>query len=93
MKYRKEIQVDGENKLRVITTTAKVPDVIAFMTKKNPNDHNTDVAPDIVATDLNSASKEYIKWVKDSLKKRDEGEDDPEKIETSDVELNNLNFY
>ena len=57
MKYRREVQVDGENKLRLITTSAKVPEVISYLTKKNPNDKNTDIAPDIVATDLNSASK------------------------------------
>ena len=83
--------MDDQSKLRLITTKAKVPAVISYLTKKNPNEKNSDTAPDILATDLNAASKEYIKWVKDSLTPRKkEGEEDKD---TSDIELSNLDFY
>ena len=96
MKYRREIQEDGESKLRLITSTSKVPDVISYLKKKDPNEKNTDIPADIIVTDLNSASKEYAKWVKASLKKKSpEGDDDadPEKVEATDLELSNLSFY
>jgi len=64
MKYRREVQEDGESKLRLVTLTSKVEDVISYLEKKNPNEKNTEVPADIVVTDLNSASKEYAKWVK-----------------------------
>ena len=63
MKYRREIQEDGESKLRLVTSTAKVPDVISYLKKKNPNEKNTDIPADIIVTNLNSASKEYSKWL------------------------------
>jgi uncharacterized protein involved in tolerance to divalent cations len=49
----------------MVTADSRVPALIRAILKNNPNEHDTDLAPDIVATHFNQGSKEYIKWVKD----------------------------
>jgi uncharacterized protein involved in tolerance to divalent cations len=67
MKYRKEILEDNLVKLKFVTTDAKVPRLMRYVSKENPNDRNPDMAPDLIATKLTSGSEEYIKWVKSQV--------------------------
>jgi len=55
----------------MVTADNRVPALIKFILKNNPNEHDKDIAPDVVATHFNSGSKEYIKWVKDQTKEKD----------------------
>jgi uncharacterized protein involved in tolerance to divalent cations len=48
----------------MVTADNRVPALIKFIIKNNPNEHDKDMAPDIVATHFNQGSKEYIDWVK-----------------------------
>jgi len=50
MKYKKMVQLDGQVKAKFITTDAKVPELVRFIEKNNPNEKNSDVAADIIAT-------------------------------------------
>ena len=67
----------------MITSDNRIPHLIRFIKKNNPNTHNKDAEPDIVASQFSSGSKEYIKWVieqctpkTDSNDSTDDGEDD-----------------
>ena len=64
MKFRKQVLEDNLVKLKFVTTDAKVPRLMRFIKKENPNERNPEQAPDIFATKLSSGSEEYIKWVK-----------------------------
>ena len=73
--------MDGQVKAKFITTDDKVSSLVRFIENNNPNDKNSEVAPDIIATQLNSGSTEYIQWVKDQLGKQpaeDKKEDEDE---------------
>ena len=73
--------MDGQVKAKFITTDDKVSSLIRFIENNNPNDKNSEVAPDIIATQLNSGSTEYVQWVKDQLNaqpKEDKKEEDEE---------------
>ena len=50
MKYRKQLDLDGQVKIKLTTTTEKLPYLISFINNNNPNSLNTDIAADIVAT-------------------------------------------
>jgi len=71
MKYKKQSESDASVKIRMVTADDRVPALIRFILKNNPNEHNTDIAPDVVATHFNSGSKEYIKWVKEQTQEKD----------------------
>lgn len=72
MKYKKQVTEDNQIKLQLVTTDNRVPHLIRFIKANNPNDHNKDIEADIVATQLNSGSKEYLKWVKEQVKPHQE---------------------
>lgn len=72
MKYKKMVTEDNQIKLQLVTTDNRVPHLIRFIKSNNPNDHNKDIEADIVATSLNSGSKEYLKWVADQVKPHQE---------------------
>ena len=42
--------MDGQVKARFTTSDEKVPALIRFIENNNPNDKNSEVAPDIIAT-------------------------------------------
>jgi hypothetical protein len=71
MKFKKQSESDASVKIRMVTADDRIPALIRFILKNNPNEHNTDIAPDVVATHFNSGSKEYIKWVKEQTKEAD----------------------
>lgn len=50
MKYKKMVQLDGQVKTKFITTDDKVSALVRFVEDNNPNDKNTEIAPDIIAT-------------------------------------------
>jgi uncharacterized protein involved in tolerance to divalent cations len=79
MKYRKEVLEDNLVKLKFVTTDAKVPRLMRYIAKENPNERNPDMAPDILTTKMSSGSNEYIKWVKSQVtekKKKEQTKDD-----------------
>jgi uncharacterized protein involved in tolerance to divalent cations len=79
MRYRKEVLDDNLVKLKFVTTDAKVPRLMRFISKENPNERNPDQAPDILASKLSSGSDEYIKWVKTQVtekKSKDQTKED-----------------
>ena len=78
MKYKKEIQDDNQVKMKVITSNARVPAVIRFIQKNNPNDHNRDMAQDIVASALATGSKDYVAWVQAQTTAHKKGDSPPE---------------
>ena len=49
-KYRKEISEDNLVKLTVVTSDDKLNDLVSFIKKQNPNENNSDVPADIIAT-------------------------------------------
>ena len=73
--------MDGQVKAKFITTDEKVADLTRFIENNNPNDKNSEIAPDLIDPQLNSGSTEYVQWVKDQLsgeqkeEKKDEGEE------------------
>jgi hypothetical protein len=71
MKFKSQSEQDATVKIRMVTADNRVPDLIKFILKNNPNDHNKDVVPDIIATHFNQGSKEYIKWVQDQTQEKD----------------------
>lgn len=71
MKYKSQKEIDASVKIRMVTADNRVPALIRTILKYNPNEHDTDTAPDIVATHFNQGSKEYIKWVKDQTQEKD----------------------
>lgn len=42
--------MDNQVKAKFITTDEKVPDVVRFIEKNNPNEKTSDIAADIIAT-------------------------------------------
>ena len=50
MKYKKMVQMDGQVKAKFITTDDKVADLVRFIESHNPNDKNSEIAADIIAT-------------------------------------------
>jgi uncharacterized protein involved in tolerance to divalent cations len=50
MKYKKMVQMDGQVKAKFITTDDKVADLVRFIESHNPNDKNSEIAPDVIAT-------------------------------------------
>jgi uncharacterized protein involved in tolerance to divalent cations len=75
MKYKKMVQMDGQVKAKFITTDDKVPDLVRFIENNNPNDKNTEIPSDLMATNLNSGSTEYVQWVKDQLSQLPKGDE------------------
>lgn len=80
LKYRKEISQDNLVKLQVVTADSRIPDLLRFIKKENPNTKDQDIPPDLVATQLNAGSKEYIDWIKLQSKPVDP-EKEPEPID------------
>ena len=70
MKYRKEILKDDQVKVHMITTDKKVPALIKFLKKHNPNEDEY-LPTDLVTTPVNSGSEEYFDWVKKQVEKPD----------------------
>lgn len=50
MKYKKMVQMDGQVKAKFITADDKVPALLRFIENNNPNDKNSEIAPDIITT-------------------------------------------
>mmetsp|Transcript_11578 Transcript_11578/g.17507 ORF Transcript_11578/g.17507 Transcript_11578/m.17507 type:complete len:90 (+) Transcript_11578:2069-2338(+) len=75
MKYKKMNNEPNQVKLRLVTPDEKVPALIRFLVQNNPNEYNKDIAPDIVASQLNSGSKEYTQWIKDQTAKKQKSEE------------------
>lgn len=71
MKFKSQTENDASVKIRMVTADDRIPALIRTILKYNPNEHNTDIAPDIIATHFNQGSKEYIKWVKDQTREGD----------------------
>jgi len=44
------VQMDNQVKTKFITTDDKVSDVVRFIEKNNPNEKNSEIAADIIAT-------------------------------------------
>lgn len=44
------VQMDGQVKAKFITTDEKVPELVRFIESNNPNDKNSEIAADIIAT-------------------------------------------
>ena len=91
MKYRKEVLSDDQVKVHMVTTTEKVPALVKYLKKQNPNDDEY-LPTDLSATELNSGSEEYFEWVRQQVKKPDpetkEAERDANNIQSSsDVNL------
>jgi len=63
MNYKKETTENDVTKIRVVTSDDRVPALIRFIQKNDPNEQHKE-ALDIIATRLIGGSKEYIKWVK-----------------------------
>ena len=55
----------------MVTTNAKVPALVKYLKKHNPND-NEYLPTDLVGTVLNSGSEEYFEWVRQQVKKPEE---------------------
>jgi len=71
MRFKSQTENDASVKIRMVTADNRVPALIRAILKNNPNEHDAELAPDIVATHFNQGSKEYIKWVKEQTKERD----------------------
>lgn len=71
MNFKKMTTDTDAVKVRVITADDRVPALIRFIQKHDPNDEHKELSPDIIATRLIGGSKEYIKWVKDQTKHKD----------------------
>lgn len=69
------VQMDGQVKAKFITTDEKVSDLVRFIENNNPNDKNTEIPSDLMATNLNSGSTEYVQWVKDQLSQQPKGDE------------------
>lgn len=52
--------MDAQVKAKFITTDDKVQQLVRFIEKNNPNDKNSEIPSDLIATQLNSGSTEYI---------------------------------
>lgn len=65
MKYRKQINEEGQVKVRMITTSSQVPFIVSFFAKSA--EKNEDMGHDIVATKVSGGSDEYMKWVREQV--------------------------
>ncbi len=65
MNYKKERSQDNIVKLHLVTADSKLPALISFLKKENPNSENVGVPDDIIATQMNGGSQEYVTWVKE----------------------------
>lgn len=68
MKYKKERSQDNVVKLHLVTADDRLPDLIRFLNKENPNSENVGVPDDIISTQMNGGSQEYITWVKEQTR-------------------------
>lgn len=64
MKYRKQINEDGQVKVRMVTTNSQVPFIVSFFAKSSTG-KDEDMGNDIVATKVSGGSQEYMKWVRE----------------------------
>ena len=71
MKYRKEVLRDDQVKVHMITTDNKLPALLRYIKKNNPNDDEY-LPSDLITTQLNSGSPDYIAWVKKQVEKPDD---------------------
>jgi hypothetical protein len=55
----------------MFTADNRVPELLSYIKKNNPN-MNQDMAPDVMSTQLNSGSQEYIDWIKQQTKDEQE---------------------
>lgn len=53
MKYKSQSESDASVKIRMVTADSRVPALIKFIIKYNPNEHDKDMVPDIIATHFN----------------------------------------
>lgn len=58
MKYRKQINDEGQVKVRMVTTSSQVPFIVSFFAKSA--DKDADMGHDLVATKVSGGSQEYI---------------------------------
>jgi hypothetical protein len=79
MRYRKEKSQDNVVKLHLVTADDRLADLIRFVYKENPNRENTGAPDDIISTQMNGGSQEYVSWVKEQT--RSPEEDKPEEKE------------
>lgn len=75
MNYKKETEENDVVKVRVITSDDRVPGLIRFVQKNNPNEESKEMSDDVIATRLVGGSKEYISWVKEQTKHKTESSD------------------
>ena len=87
MKYNKQQLNTDLVKVKMFTASYRVPELVKYVKEHNPNEHTTDVAPDIVATELTAGSSEYIDWVKKQVKEGKSIEDNSELQLSSDINL------
>lgn len=64
MKYRKQVNQEGQVKLRMVTTSSQVPFLVSFFAKYNA-EKDSDMGNDLVATKVTGGSQEYMKWVRE----------------------------
>lgn len=55
-------------KLHLVTADDRLPDLIRFLIKENPNSENVGVPDDIISTQMNGGSQEYVTWVKEQTR-------------------------
>lgn len=66
MKYRKQMNDEGQVKVRMVTTQSQVPFIVSFFAK-SASGKDSDMGHDIVATKVAGGSQEYIKWVREQV--------------------------
>merc|ERR1712072_740467 len=66
MKYRKQINDEGQVKVRMVTTNSQVPFIVSFFAKSSSG-KDADMGHDIVATKVAGGSQEYMKWVREQV--------------------------
>lgn len=62
-KFNREHLSQGLIQIRMYTADNRVPELISYVKRNNPN-MNQDMAADVMSTQLNSGSQEYIDWIK-----------------------------
>ena len=87
MKYNKQQLNDNLVKVKMFTASYKVPELTKFVKEHNPNELNTDVAIDLVATELTAGSSEYIDWVKKQVKEGKSVEDNNDLQTESEIHI------
>lgn len=68
MKYKKERSQENVVKLHLVTADDRLGDLIRFLYKNNPNSENVGVPDDIISTQMNGGSQEYVTWVKEQTR-------------------------